>query len=117
MNTSSGISLEKYKSLVLKRPYIRHMGRVTKVVGLTIESEGPQTHIGELCLIHGGRMGKDMLAEVVGFRDSSVLMMPIGDMAGISPGNPVTATDHQLQIAVGHALLGRVLDGDRKSVV
>jgi flagellum-specific ATP synthase len=104
-------SLERYMDLVRSRSFIRHMGKVTKVVGLTIETEGPQTHIGELCRIHGGRMGKDMLAEVVGFRDASVLMMPIGDMTGISPGNPVTATGHQLEIAVGPELLGRVLDG------
>lgn len=105
------LSLERYRELVDSRSFVRHMGRVTKVVGLTIETEGPQTHIGELCRIHGGRMGKDMLAEVVGFRDANVLMMPIGDMAGISPGNPVTATGHQLEIAVGPELLGRVLDG------
>lgn len=105
------ISLERYRELVRSRSFIRHMGKVTKVVGLTIETEGPQTHIGELCRIHGGRMGADMLAEVVGFRDASVLMMPIGDMTGISPGNPVTATGHQLEIGVGHGLLGRVLDG------
>lgn len=104
-------SLDRYRELVRSRSFIRHMGKVTKVVGLTIETEGPQTHIGELCRIHGGRMGKDMLAEVVGFRDASVLMMPIGDMTGISPGNPVTATGHQLEIAVGPELLGRVLDG------
>lgn len=105
------LSLERYRELMDSRSFVRHMGRVTKVVGLTIETEGPQTHIGELCRIHGGRMGKDMLAEVVGFRDANVLMMPIGDMAGISPGNPVTATGHQLEIAVGPELLGRVLDG------
>jgi hypothetical protein len=105
------LSLERYRELVGSRSFIRHMGRVTKVVGLTIETEGPQTHIGELCRIHGGRIGKDMLAEVVGFRDAHVLMMPIGDMTGISPGNPVTATGHQLEIAVGPELLGRVLDG------
>ena len=108
---AANLSLERYQEMVRSRSFIRHMGRVTKVVGLTIETEGPQTHIGELCRIHGGRMGKDMLAEVVGFRDASVLMMPIGDMTGISPGNPVTATGHQLEIAVGPELLGRVLDG------
>lgn len=108
---AANLSLDRYQEMVRSRSFIRHMGRVTKVVGLTIETEGPQTHIGELCRIHGGRMGKDMLAEVVGFRDASVLMMPIGDMTGISPGNPVTATGHQLEIAVGPELLGRVLDG------
>ncbi len=108
---SVDLSLDRYRELLRSRSFIRHSGKVTKVVGLTIETEGPQTHIGELCRIHGGRMGRDMLAEVVGFRDRSVLMMPIGDMTGISPGNPVTATGHQLEIGVGPELLGRVLDG------
>jgi len=105
------IQLERYADLVRTRSFIRHTGKVTKVVGLTIEAEGPQTHIGELCRIHGSRMGRDMLAEVVGFREGSVLMMPIGDMTGISSGNPVTATGHQLEIGVGPSLLGRVIDG------
>ncbi len=108
---SIDLSLDRYRELIRSRSFIRHSGKVTKVVGLTIETEGPQTHIGELCRIHGGHMGRDMLAEVVGFRDKAVLMMPIGDMTGISPGNPVTATGHQLEIGVGPELLGRVLDG------
>ncbi len=105
------IGLDRYKDLVGSRSFIRHSGKVKKVVGLTIEADGPQAQIGELCRIHGGRMEKDMLAEVVGFRDGAVLMMPIGDMTGISSGNPVTATGHQLEIGVGSGLLGRVIDG------
>jgi len=86
------------------------MGKVTKVVGLTIEAEGPETHVGALCHIKS-RMGKDVLAEVVGFRDKSVLLMPIGDMNGIGPGSTVVAASKSLEVGVGQDLLGRVLDG------
>lgn len=104
------ITLEKYHRLLDGRQFIRYKGRVTKVVGLTIESEGPETHVGALCTI-SSRSGKSVLAEVVGFRERQVILMPIGDMAGIGPGNPVVACDKDLSVGVGPGLLGRVLDG------
>jgi flagellum-specific ATP synthase len=112
MESSKGkkISLDKYQRLLDTRSFVRYMGKVTKVVGLTIESEGPETQIGALCNIRPHR-GRPVLAEVVGFRDSHVLLMPIGDMSGIGPGNLVIAADRQLEVGVGPGLLGRVLDG------
>jgi flagellum-specific ATP synthase len=104
------ISLDKYKNLLDSRSFVRYSGKVTKVVGLTIEAEGPETHIGALCYIRS-RQDKEVLAEVVGFRDKSVLLMPIGDMTGIGPGNLVIAADRDLEVGVGQGLLGRVLDG------
>jgi len=86
-------------------------GQVTKVVGLTIESAGPETRVGELCRIINPRDDQEVLAEVVGFRDNHVLLMPLGEMTGIGPGNQVIATGAELQVRVGHGLLGRVLDG------
>ena len=86
------------------------MGRVTKVVGLTIESEGPETHVGALCTIRS-RGHRSIMAEVVGFRDKNVLLMPIGDMSGIGPGSTVTVCNKDLEVAVGESLLGRVLNG------
>mgnify|MGYP000232609557 FL=1 len=106
----SRVSLDKYKNLLNSRHFVRYMGKVTKVVGLTIEAEGPETHVGALCHIKS-RMGKDVLAEVVGFRDKSVLLMPIGDMNGIGPGSTVVAASKSLEVGVGQDLLGRVLDG------
>ncbi|MCX7772065.1 MAG: flagellar protein export ATPase FliI [Clostridia bacterium] len=104
------ISLEKYQRLLDSRSFVRYTGKVTKVVGLTIEAEGPETHVGALCYIRS-RQDKTVMAEVVGFKDKSVLLMPIGDMTGIGPGNQVIAADQDLAVGVGQALLGRVLDG------
>lgn len=107
---SSSISLDKYKKLLDSQSFFQYSGKVSKVVGLTIESEGPETHIGALCHIisHNNR---SVLAEVVGFRENHVLLMPIGDMSGIGPGNLVVAANRDLEVGVGQGLLGRVLDG------
>ncbi|NLI37900.1 MAG: flagellar protein export ATPase FliI [Clostridiaceae bacterium] len=102
--------LEKYQKLLDERSFVRYMGRVTKVVGLTIESEGPETHVGALCTIRS-RGHRSIMAEVVGFRDKNVLLMPIGDMSGIGPGSTVTVCNKDLEVAVGESLLGRVLNG------
>lgn len=87
-----------------------HSGRVSQIVGLTIESIGPTTNIGDLCLIKP-RGGGGIPAEVVGFRDQKVLLMPLSDLTGIGPGSLVTATGSPLTVPVGEALLGRILDG------
>lgn len=104
------ISLDKYRKVVNLQKFVRYMGRVSKVVGLTIEAEGPETHVGALCNIKSLH-GREVLAEVVGFKDNHVLLMPIGDMNGIGPGSIVTACDKDLEVGVGPDLLGRVLDG------
>ncbi|HHY09836.1 MAG TPA: flagellar protein export ATPase FliI, partial [Firmicutes bacterium] len=79
-------------------------------IGLTIESIGPITNIGDLCLIQP-RQGPPLPAEVVGFRDNRVLLMPLGELTGVGPGSYVNATGQPLKIPVGPNLLGRVLDG------
>jgi flagellum-specific ATP synthase len=90
-------------------PY-RTMGRVAEVIGLVIESTGPEAEVGELCLIGDSRRGA-VMAEVVGFRDGRTLLMPLGHVAGIKPGDPVVGAGHPLTAPVGSAVLGRVLDG------
>lgn len=89
---------------------IRLTGKVKKVVGLTIEVEGLKAFVGELCKISAGS-GREVLAEVVGFRDNSILLMPLGELTGVAPGSEVEATNNVLTVKVGPALLGRVLDG------
>ena len=84
-------------------------GHISRVVGLIIESKGPEVSIGELCLIKN--KGKDIKAEVVGFDKNKVLLMPIGDMEGINPGARVVATGDSLKLNVGNQLLGKVLNG------
>ncbi|RCW47692.1 MULTISPECIES: flagellar protein export ATPase FliI [unclassified Halanaerobium] len=87
----------------------RNFGHINRVIGLVIESIGPEASIGELCLIETEE--GNLKAEVVGFDDNKVLMMPIGEMDGIKPGAKVTATNERLKVHVGKNLLGKVLDG------
>ncbi|WP_100404483.1 flagellar protein export ATPase FliI [Bacillus solitudinis] len=92
-------------------PY-KWYGKVSRVVGLTIESKGPQASIGELCHIFVGKTKKSIVkAEVVGFRDEHVLLMPLDGTLDISPGSLVEATGKPLQIKVGSGLIGKVIDG------
>ncbi len=90
-------------------PY-RMNGRVNQVVGIVIESTGPEAQVGELCEIRCGRNGPRVPAEVVGFRDGVTLLMPLAEMAGIAPGAEVVASGHRIRVGVGDQLLGRVVD-------
>lgn len=88
------------------------VGTVTGVVGLVIESRGPQASVGELCwLSPSGLADEGIWAEVVGFRSGSLLLMPLGGLAGLSPGWEVRATGRTATVQVGPELLGRVIDG------
>ncbi|NLX85807.1 MAG: flagellar protein export ATPase FliI [Clostridiales bacterium] len=107
----SSIVLEKYSSALKDVDTLRYSGRVSKVIGLTIESIGPPVNIGEICEITPARGGKPIKAEVVGFRDNIVLLMPLGDMEGIGPGSGVAANGGTLKVPVGEGMLGRILDG------
>ena len=84
-------------------------GRVTQVVGLVIESDGPNARIGDVC--HLLSDGEVVPAEVVGFRGDRTLLMPLGELGGVRAGDRVRATGHCLRVPVGDGLLGRVLDG------
>jgi flagellum-specific ATP synthase len=89
-------------------------GRVEKVVGLVIESSGPVASIGHLCFIsthdNEGNV-REVPVEVVGFRGSQTLLMPLGELDGIRAGDLVHGTGEFMQVPVGDALLGRILDG------
>lgn len=104
------IDLNKYQYKLQSKDYIEYIGKVSKVVGLTIESDGPQASIGDLCNIQVLK-GEPIKAEVVGFKDDKVLLMPLGEMTGISPGSIVSSNGEILSVAVGPELVGRVLDG------
>ena len=104
------IDLTKYNS-ILDEDYTVHFGYVSQVVGLTIESVGPNCNVGDLCYIVSQKDGEDgVYAEVVGFRDKHLLLMPLGDTLGIGIGSIVQATGKPLQVGVGEALLGKVVD-------
>lgn len=86
-------------------------GRVEQVVGLVIESSGPIASVGEACWITpADGNGLPVLAEVVGFRQHHVLLMPLGEMRGLGPGSEVVKTGGPFKIPVGNGLLGRVID-------
>lgn len=86
-------------------------GRVVQLIGLVIESEGPLAAVGEVCRIVSARESGETLAEVVGFRDHHLLLMPLGEVHGIHPGCEVVATGSSLRVPVGPGLQGRVIDG------
>jgi flagellum-specific ATP synthase len=90
---------------------VRNHGRVVQLIGLVIESEGPLVSVGEVCRIESARHDGFTLAEVVGFRDHHVLLMPLGEIHGIHPGSEVVALGSSLQVPVGDAVMGRVIDG------
>nr|MBI3612603.1 FliI/YscN family ATPase [Nitrospirota bacterium] len=86
-------------------------GRVAQAVGLVVEGYGPMNSIGELCEIVREDGTDRILAEVVGFRDQRVLLMPLGEMRGIGPGSHLIMQGRTASASVGPGLLGRVLDG------
>lgn len=87
------------------------IGTVTRLVGLTIEGRGPLCTVGELCRIHPLGGGQPIPAEVVGFHERAVLMMPLGDVAGLGPGSRIESLGRPLAVRVGEDAMGRVLDG------
>ena len=89
---------------------VQRVGTVTGVAGLIIESDGPNVGLGELCLIRSTRADFSVRAEVVGFREHRVLLMPLGDMAGLHVGCEVAASERPAMPRVGPDMLGRVLD-------
>lgn len=89
---------------------VRMSGRVTNVIGLVIEGNGPGLPVGGVCAIER-RSGGPVFAEVVGFREHRVLLMPLGDVSGIEPGNRVVVVAERPTFGAGRDLLGRVLDG------
>ncbi|WP_420354237.1 flagellar protein export ATPase FliI [Butyrivibrio hungatei] len=101
-------------------PYYRMRGKVVNVIGLTIESAGPDAKLGDICLIYPKKKdsefainidAKPAMAEVVGFKDNHVQLMPYENVSGIGNGSIVENTDSPLRVNVGEGLLGKTLDG------
>lgn len=105
------LDLSRYEEALQHLDPIRVNGKVTQVIGLTVESEGPDASVGEVCVIHPLKGGSPVQAEVVGFRDNRLLLMPLGELHAIGPGCDVVATGRPLSVQVGSELLGKVLDG------
>lgn len=105
------IDFEKYNKMAEKSFY-RKLGKVVNVVGLTIESAGPDSKLGDLCRILPDAEGaRPIMAEVVGFRDKKTLLMPYDSVDGIGLGCVVENTGDALKVTVNDKLLGKTVNG------
>lgn len=105
------VNINKYINAVNNKRLVRYTGEITKVTGLTIESNGPMASIGELCYIYPHSRKEPVVSEVVGFKEDRILLMPLGEMEGIALGSKVVGSGNTLNVNVGKGLIGRVLDG------
>jgi len=90
---------------------VSRLGKVVSVTGLVFESEGPQASLGDVCEIFSPGSELKIFAEVVGFRDHRILLMPLQEMSGIHPGCHVRLSSGLNKTPVGSEALGRVFDG------
>ena len=106
------VDFDKYVT-VKEQSFIRRKGRVVNVVGLTIESAGPDAKLGDVCRILTGSDAdaRPVMAEVVGFKDNKTLLMPYSAVTGIGLGSIVENTEKSLKVTVSDELLGKALDG------
>lgn len=105
------LDLKEYSDIIKNTDTMREIGKVTEIIGLVIEADGPQSSIGDLCYIYNKLDEEPIWAEVVGFKESKILLMPLGSMEGLQAGAIVVNTGSAMRIKVGEQLLGRVLDG------
>ncbi|MBB5179306.1 flagellum-specific ATP synthase [Planomicrobium koreense] len=108
------LQTDKYMELIAEMEPVKKHGKVIQVIGLTIESKGPYAKIGELCLLYPNHYERPIEAEVVGFKENKILLMPLQDLSQVGPGCLVVATGVPLQIKVGPSILGKILDGTGK---
>ena len=103
---------EELLSIIPEVETYKRYGKVKRVVGLMIESLGQESSIGDVCWIHvgGKKHHRKIQAEVVGFKDEYVILMPYADIQDIAPGSLVEATSKPLEVKVGSTLIGKVID-------
>ncbi len=107
---NSVIDFNRFHAALRDVNLLSYQGFVVRVSGMTIESSGPKVGLGELCRINI-RNGKSVLAEVVGFQDGRLVLLPLEHIEGISPGDTVTARSTPRHIHLSEDVLGRVLNG------
>jgi flagellum-specific ATP synthase len=111
MATETAPSFQKFFDKINQVDPIRMVGRVDQLIGLVIEAIGPASSVGEICHIYSSKGHSFIQAEVVGFRNQKILLMPLGELQGIGPGSTLVATGKDFQVPVGDSLIGRVVDG------
>jgi FliI/YscN family ATPase len=109
MSTHS-IDMTRYRRAIAHLNPLSISGRVVRVVGLTVEIMGLNCQIGEICEIQTGNRSS-LMAEVIGFRNNHMLLMPLGSMEGIQPDSTVRSVARAFKAPVGRSLIGRVLNG------
>lgn len=102
--------MQKYEQLIQESNLISHIGIIDKVVGMSIESIGPESDIGDICEIVTRSGGRSILAEVVGIKENRVLLMPYTEIEGIGFGSLVYNTRSPLRVKVSDAMIGRIVD-------
>ncbi len=105
------IDLAQYEKLLQQITPIRVQGKVSQVIGLSIEAEGLRVQVGEICHIYPERDGRRISAEVVGFKNDRLILMPFAEIQGVKPGSAIFPSGRQFLVPVGFELLGRVVDG------
>jgi len=109
----SRILCEKIKNAVT----CRYFGKIDKVIGMMIESIGPECKVGDLCNIYSQGFDKSIRAEVVGFRGNKALLMPYEEPEGIGAGALVESTGTSLKIGISEELIGRVINATAKDLL
>lgn len=109
MNRS--LNLKPFKEIIQKTRTLKVCGKVKNIIGTVIEATGLRGSIGTLCYIKKENDDSFLPAEIVGFRETLTLLMPLGDMMGIQPASIIYSTDDCFKIKTGNQLIGRVLDG------
>ena len=109
------IDIKKYSSFIETNSFVKKIGKISRIIGLMIESDGPGVAIGSICTIKS-RIRPHILAQVVGFRNNQTLLMPLGDIDGVEPGCAIEATEEQPSFSVSSEIIGRVLDGNGKPI-
>ncbi|HOV40367.1 MAG TPA: flagellar protein export ATPase FliI [Oscillospiraceae bacterium] len=98
------------RSAVRDAELYRFMGKIEKIVGMTIEASGPVCNVGDVCRIFKKSEKGHIYAEVVGFNHGKVLLMPYSDIEGIGPGSIVDTTGEKLSVNCSDELVGRIID-------
>jgi len=105
------IDFSRYHTRLKSIEPIKLLGTINRAAGLVIESQGPPVRVGDLCDIVGDESGDKSAVEVIGFREKTVLSMPLGKLHGVKLGTRIVARNKPATVKVGPQLLGRVLDG------
>lgn len=105
------LNLNEYKKIISASNTFREIGQVTHIIGLVIEADGPSSSIGDLCYIYPKMNEEPVWAEVVGFKEEKILLMPLGEMEGLKPGATVVNSGGAIEVKAGSVLLGRVING------